>query len=430
MKKHSFNSKKTKIMIAKIGRGSHLKGVLLYNYEKVEKDQGNIIHCHRMIHSLTGEFTIPLLERSFEPYLIANNKTEKPILHISLNPNPKDAISNETFNALAENYMQEMGYGDQPYVVFKHTDTERTHIHIVSVCVDEYGKRISDSFEKVRSMKVCRKLEKQFKLTSAIGKKEKKDIPIQKVNAKTDNLKQQIASVLTFVNENYNYQTFGEYNALLSFFNITSQEVRGIVHGKEKRGLVYFATDSLCKKVSNPFKSSRFSPPIGLTDLQRKFKKSKAFIDTHKPQKRVRELVRDAMQNYQNQDDFKKYLQHNKISTFVRENKQGRIYGISFIDHTSKTVLNGSRLGKDVSANVFNHLWNEAETPISTSVNQNLVEHSTEDIENESITKEQSFSNTNIMAALSSLLPTEIPEEMDNDTVKKKRKKKRSVKPR
>ncbi len=240
-------------MIAKIGRGSHLKGVLLYNYEKVEKDQGNIIHCHRMIHSLTGEFTIPLLERSFEPYLIANNRTEKPILHISLNPNPKDAVSNEIFNALAENYMQEMGYGDQPYVVFKHTDTERAHIHIVSVCVDEYGKRISDSFEKVRSMKVCRKLEKKFKLTSAIGKTGKKDIPIQKVDVKQGNLKQQITSALSYVNENYQYQTLGEYNALLSFFNITAQEVRGIIHGKEKLGLVYFAMDSLGKKVSNPF---------------------------------------------------------------------------------------------------------------------------------------------------------------------------------
>jgi len=109
-------------MIAKIGRGSHLKGVLLYNYEKVEKAQGNIIHWHKMMESITGKFTIPLLERSFEPYLIANNRTEKPILHISLNPNPKDVVSDEIFNALAENYMQEMGYGDQPYVVFKHTE--------------------------------------------------------------------------------------------------------------------------------------------------------------------------------------------------------------------------------------------------------------------------------------------------------------------
>ena len=415
-------------MIAKIGRGSHLKGVLLYNFEKVEKDQGNIIYWHKMMESITGEFTIPLLERSFEPYLIANNRTEKPILHISLNPNPKDVLSDEPFNALAENYMQEMGYGEQPYVVFKHTDTERVHIHIVSVCVDEYGKRISDSFEKVRSMKVCRKLEKKFELTSAIDKKEKEDIPIQKVNAKQDNLKQQITSALSFVNENYHFQTLGEYNALLSFFNIKAQEVRGVIHGKEKQGLVYFATDSLGKKVSNPFNSSHFSQPLGLVDLHRKFKKSKAFINIHKSQKRVRELVRDAMQKYQTEDDFKKYLQDNKISTFVRENKQGRIYGISFIDHISKTVFNGSRLGKDVSANVFHHLWNEEKLPISNPAKDNSVEHFTEYIENEQLAETKSFSNANAMEALGSLLPTEVPEVIDNDTTKKKRKKKRGVK--
>jgi len=311
---------------------------------------------------------------------------------------------------------------------WSHTDTERTHIHIVSVCVNEYGKRISDSFEKVRSMKVCRKLEKQFKLTSAIGKKEKKDIPIQKVDVKQGNLKQQITSVLSYVNENYQYQTLGEYNALLSFFNITTQEVRGIIHGKEKRGLVYFATDNLDKKVSNPFKSSRFLQPVGLIDLHQKFKKSKDFINTHKPQKRVRELVRDAMQNYQNQEDFKKYLQDHKISTFVRENKEGRIYGISFTDHTSKTVLNGSRLGKDLSANVFHRLWNEAESPISIPVKENSKEHFTEYVENDPKLEMQSFSNVNIMEALGSLLPTDIPEEMDNDNVNQKRKKKRGVK--
>ncbi len=165
-----------------------------------------------------------------------------------------------------------------------------------------------------------------------------------------------------------------------------------------------------------------------MIDLQRKFKKSKVFIDTHKPQKRVRELVRDAMQNYQSQEDFKKYLQDNKISTFVRENKQGRIYGISFIDHTSKTIFNGSRLGKDVSANAFHRLWNEEKLPISISAIQNSAEDYTEHIENEPIVETQNFSNVNIMESLGSLLPMDIPVEMDNDNVKKKRKKKRGVK--
>ncbi len=416
-------------MIAKIERGNHLKGVLLYNYKKVEINRGNILLCHKMIEPFTGEFTIPLLENSFEPYLIANNRTEKPILHISLNPNPKDAVSDELFSELAENYMEEMGYKNQPFVVFKHTDTQRAHIHIVSVCVDEYGKRISDSFERIRSMKVCRNLEKKFGLTSAIGTSEKQEIlPLQKVDAKQLNLKKQIASVLRFANENYHYQTLGEYKALLSFFNVTAEEVKGIIHGKEKRGLVYFATDNIGKKVSNPFKSSRFNQTVGIPDLQQKMEKSKVFIQKHKPQKRVRGLVREAMKNYQTQNDFRKHLQDNKVSLFVRENAEGRIYGVSFIDHHSKTVLNGSRLGKDLSANVFHRWWREGEHPIPIPKKEQFEQHFEKRIENEPISEAQNFSNTHFLEALGGLLPLDISEENDTQILNKKRKKKRYAK--
>ncbi|SNR14443.1 conjugal transfer protein MobB [Tenacibaculum jejuense] len=415
-------------MVAKIGRGNHLMGVLIYNHEKIEKDQGNIVHSHKMIHPSAGAFTIPLLERSFEPYLIANNRTEKPILHISLNPNPNDIVSDERFSELADNYMQEMGYGEQPYVVFKHTDTGRAHIHIVSVCVDEYGKRISDSFEKVRSMNVCRKLEKKFKLTSAIDSIEQKDVPLQKVDNKQDNVKRQITSVLRFANENYKFQTLGEYKALLSFFNITAQEVRGIIHGKEKRGLVYFATNDVGEKVSNPFKSSRFTLPVGLADLERKFKKSKTFIDTKKPQKQLRKLVRDGIQKYPDQDRFRKYLQDNKISMFVRKNDEGRIYGISFIDHTSKTVLNGSRLGKDLSANVFHRLWNEEKEITSTANAKKPITQHVEYVENELTAEAMPLFNAGVMESLGGLLPTDVPEENDMKKVKKKRKNRKDAK--
>ncbi len=400
-------------MVAKIGRGNHLKGVLIYNYEKVEKNRGNILFCHNMIEPLNGNFNIPLLEKSFEHYLIANKRTEKPILHISLNPNPKDSVSDEKFQQLAEHYMNDLGYGNQPFVVFKHTDINRAHIHIVSVCVDETGKRISDSFEKRRSMKVCRKLEKQFGLLSAVASNTKKIIPLQKVDIKQASLKRQIASVLTFVNYNYHFQTLGEYKALLSFFNVTAEEIRGEIHGKQKNGLVYFATDDTGKKASHPFKSSRFSAAVSLPDLAQKMNKSKTFIQKNKPQKQLKKLVREALQNSNTQDDFKTFLEAHKVSLFVRENDKGRIYGVSFIDHHSKTVLNGSRLGKDFSANVFHNWWKEGKDPVAisdkTKPNQT----------------EQFIENEHSWEVLGGLLPMDIPQENDEYILKKKRKKKK-----
>ena len=159
-------------MIAKIGRGSNLYGALIYNQLKVEKENGQVLYTNRIIGTPEGSYAVSQLLRSFELYLLANRKTEKPILHISLNPDPKDKVSDEQFEELAQKYMQKMGYAEQPFVVFKHTDIDRAHIHIVSVCVDEEGRKISDKFEKRRSMDVCRELEKEYCLISATEKKE------------------------------------------------------------------------------------------------------------------------------------------------------------------------------------------------------------------------------------------------------------------
>jgi hypothetical protein len=54
-------------------------------------------------------------------------------------------------------------------------------------------------------------------------------------------------------------------------------------------------------------------------------------------------------------------LLKNQISVLFRENESGRIYGVTFIDHRQKFVFNGSRLGKEFSANVFQKKFNENE---------------------------------------------------------------------
>ncbi len=127
----------------------------------MEQENGKVLLAHKMVESLNGGYTTAQLAQSFAPYLIANRNTQYHTLHISLNPDPKDKVSDDKFREMAEEYMREMGYEQQPFVVFKHTDIDRTHIHIVSVCVDETGKKISDKFEKMRSMNICRELEKK-----------------------------------------------------------------------------------------------------------------------------------------------------------------------------------------------------------------------------------------------------------------------------
>ncbi|SHL70256.1 conjugal transfer protein MobB [Flavobacterium xanthum] len=345
-------------MIAKIGRGANIIGALTYNQLKVNQENGAILATHRIRETVNGQFTVNQLYSSFEPYLMANKRTEKPVLHISLNPNPKDSVTDEDFKKIAKDYMDLMGYGDQPYVVFKHTDIERTHIHIVSTCVDRYGKKLSDSYEKLRSMNACRELEQKYQLLPATEKKHNsKEVIFKPVVYKEANVKSQIASVIRHLPKYYQYQSLGAYNALLSLFNITAEQITEEIQGRTKQGLVYFALDKNGEKATNPFKSSLFGKQAGMESLQNHFEQSKVKMKTEPSKEILKNSIEVAMNTTTSETDFKKQLVEQGVNTVVRRNDLGRIYGMTYIDHESRSVWNGSQLRKNLSANVFNELW-------------------------------------------------------------------------
>ena len=146
-------------MVAKINKGNNLFGALIYNNQKVENDLAKIIHSNKVMQDKNGEHNMFLCNQSFAPVLAANRKTEEPILHISINPHPDDVLTDEQLIDIADEYMQKMGFGEQPYIVFKHEDIERKHIHIVSVNVDETGRKINDFNNYRHSKKITQELE-------------------------------------------------------------------------------------------------------------------------------------------------------------------------------------------------------------------------------------------------------------------------------
>ncbi|WP_317127581.1 MULTISPECIES: conjugal transfer protein MobB [unclassified Chryseobacterium] len=348
-------------MIAKIGRSSNLYSALAYNHHKVEKGQGQILLMNKMVESSDGMYTIPQLMRSFDPYLASNLKTEKHTLHISLNPDPNDKVSDEVFVKIAEDYMNGIGYEEQPYMVFKHTDIDRTHIHIVSVCVDENGRKISDQFEKRRSMNICRQLENTYNLWPAAKRKNfKNNLVFKPVDYQRGNIKHQIASVIRNIADVYSFKTLGEYNALLSIFNIAVEKIEGELHGKPQRGLVYFALDKNKHKIGNPYKASRIGRGALLPALESHFLKSKeSILQSNKTE--IKGWIDNALKVSLHEKDFVEKLKSVGVNTVIRRNEGGRIYGITFIDHNTQTVWNGSNLGKGYSAAVFSDLWKNQE---------------------------------------------------------------------
>lgn len=422
-------------MIAKIGRSGNLYGALAYNQLKVENENGQILFANKMIETANGHYSVVQLAQSFTPYLIANRNTEKHTLHISLNPDPKDEVSDDKFREMAEEYMREMGYSEQPFVVFKHTDIDRSHIHIVSVCVDEEGKKISDKFEKMRSMNVCRELERKHGLIPATDKEHRKNDKIfSPVNYKTGDVKSQIASVIRHLPNYYQYQTLGEYNALLSLFNITIEKVECELQGKMQKGLLYILLNEKGEKAGRPFKASLFGKSAGLPALELHFEKSKIALKNNPVQKTLKSAVNIALQSTNDELSFKKQLVEQGINVVVRRNDAERVYGITFIDHNSKTIWNGSRLGKDLSANTFNDYWNnnikpETKEPVQSQIKVSKS-NDTEDLPMEKPHHFFDFLNTEkhedgLIEALGGLLPEAQGEDYEEQNFAKKMKKKR-----
>lgn len=431
-------------MIAKIGKGENMIGALAYNIQKVAQEKGQVLHTNKLPEMTAGGCTPVYLHRYFEPYLLANNKTEKPVRHISLNPDPQDKVSDGEFREMAQQYMQEMGYADQPFVVFKHTDIERTHIHIVTTCVQLDGKKIPDSFDHPRSMAICRKLENQYNLKPATEKSQSRNERIFKpVDYTQADVKSQIASVIRHLPTYYQYQSLGTYNALLSLFNITAEEVKGELHGQPRQGLVYFALNDQGERASNPFKSSLFGKEAGLTQLQKHFEQSKEKMKSNPAKAVLKNTIEAAMYIAQNGMEFKKQLLEQGVNTVVRRNDTGRIYGMTFIDHESRSVWNGSQLGKNLSANVFNDWWKDQAVEEREQVKQQdtannvFSTYTKNDIVDETekahalfdfLNKEQPSGNDFGLIEIGGLLPEvqgEDYEEMDFANQIKKRKKRR-----
>lgn len=425
-------------MIAKIGRSGNLYGALAYNQLKVENENGQILFANKMIEIANGHYSVAQLAQSFAPYLIANRNTEKHTLHISLNPDPNDKVSDDKFGEIAEQYMREMGYSEQPFVVFKHTDIDRSHIHIVSVCVDEQGKKISDKFEKMRSMNVCRELEMKHGLIPATDKEHRQnDKVFRPVNYKAGDVKSQIASVIRHLPSYYKFQTLGEYNALLSLFNITTEKVESELQGKPRQGLLYIPLNEKGERAGHPFKASLFGKSAGLPALELHFAKCRTDLKDHPTQKTLQSVVTIALQSTSDELSFKKQLTEQGINVVVRRNDTGRIYGMTFIDHNSKAVWNGSRLSKELSANTFNDYWNNNIKPkIKESVVQQpkISTSNDADLPAEEPHHFFDFLNTEkhedgLIEALSSLLPEAQGEDYEEqdfaNKMKKKRKRKR-----
>lgn len=346
-------------MIAKISKGSSLYGALSYNQEKVDEGLGKVLGTNIINQPLDGQFHISECMKDFENWMPSHYRTKNPVVHISLNPHPDDKLTDQQLCEIGEQYMQDLGYGSQPYMIFKHEDIDRHHIHIVSICVDNNGKKIDDSYEHLRSKEITEKIERQYQLHPAENtNSQQEEWGLSPIDITKGSIKRQIANILTPLLDMYKFRTIGEYRALLSIYNISVEEVKGEKKGKKFNGLIYSALDMEGNKYGPPLKSSLFSGKApGYSSLKLQMQRNITLLKSPEGKRIInqcRPKIKQAMASAETESEFRDRLRSQHLDVVFRRNESGRIYGVTFIDHENCQVLNGSLLGKEYSANKFN----------------------------------------------------------------------------
>ncbi len=340
-------------MIAKISSTENLGGALGYNFKKVERGEASVLLAAELYQDRDGRYTMEEVFADMEALIPKKCRTKKTVFHCSLNPHPDEKLSDETLTQIAQEYMETLGYGNQPYIVFKHNDIAREHIHIVSLRVDSEGKKINDRFEKRRSKQITDALERKYGLIPSSKVSGNVETETPKVDIGKGNIRKQVASALRMVLKHYKFCSLGELNAILSAYNLAVEEVKTEFRGRKYDGLVYVPTDDKANKAGTPIHASDIGRGVGYTAVQNRIQKSKQGIKPLIPA--VREKVLHVMRTSpQTEEALRQRLEEQGLRTVIRKNESGRIYGITFIDDKEGIALNGSRLGKGYAANAFN----------------------------------------------------------------------------
>lgn len=358
-------------MVAVINTSYSLLNTLNYNENKVSEKAAICIGASaypKDVELLSFTQKLNRLKRLAE----LNEGTGRHSVHISLNfpqedfPKPTKDLSKEEaeavlqqqqekLNEIAAAYMAKIGFGDQPYLVYQHLDAGHPHIHIVSVKIRPDGTRIpTQNIGKNESFKASRELEKAFGLTPAIGAglQEKPGIlpiAVEKVAYGRTPTKRAMTNVLTAILDKYKYSSLAELNAVLFLYNMVADPGQKASRTHQRKGLVYRLLNEKGEKVGIPIKASDFYNKPTLKKLEEKFSPQDASRDRDK--RKLRNTIQLSLLNKPaSMEQWILNLQKEGIHTVLRYAKTGSVFGITYVDHRSKSVFNGSSLGKAFSA--------------------------------------------------------------------------------
>lgn len=339
-------------MVAKVSTGKTIRGILSYNENKVIKGTASCLAAEGF-PSEVSRLTFRDKLETFLYYQSKNVKARTNSIHISLNFDRHDKINPGKLTAIAFSYLTKIGFNDQPFLVYQHLDAAHPHIHIVTTNVRIDGGRIDlHNIGRNQSEKARKEIENEFRLIKAEGRKISSTLnPVQLCKAVygKSETKRSISNIVTAITKTYKFTSIHELNAVLKQYNVMADRGMEGTRMRAKNGLQYTLIDAAGNPVGVPIKSSSIYGKPTMNNLMKMFVANEAARMPHKD--RVRTAIDGICLDHKlSLRELAAHLALDNIYTVIRQNSEGRVYGMTFIDNQTKCVFNGSDLGKQYSA--------------------------------------------------------------------------------
>lgn len=236
-------------MVIVIHQASSTANAFFYNERKAKEGKATFYHSRNTPSSNPFIYSFQHRFQIFKRLEDSNTRVKNKGLHISFNPTMNDMIrmGEKGIRTELDYLMKQLGYGQQPYLVYRHADIDRVHFHIVSTRIDKQsGKKIKDNFEKEKVQKFIKALEQTYQLTN--------NEPKEKINLKftaySKNLKQNLESLFVELNRMDFITSKPMYNDALRLFHVEIRQVQ--------KGHLVFVTDEIGNPIRHPVKMSDF----------------------------------------------------------------------------------------------------------------------------------------------------------------------------
>lgn len=169
-------------MVAKIITGKNVRGILHYNEQKVSEGNATLIMASGFAADI-GKLNLHNKLQRFEHLTSLKPSVKTNALHISLNFHASEKLDDAKMQQIAAAYMERIGFGEQPFLVYRHNDVSHHHFHIATVSIRKDGTSINlNNIGKIESEKARKSIEEEFKLIRAESKKYRLDPSIKAID--------------------------------------------------------------------------------------------------------------------------------------------------------------------------------------------------------------------------------------------------------